>query len=581
VSRTAASLLREALEHAGVRYTFGIPGVHNTEIYDELARSGTITPVLVTHEGGGAFMADAVSRSGTSLGTLVIVPAAGVTHAASGIAEAFLDGIPMLVISGGIRRDTGRQYQLHDVNQHALLKPITKATWLVDRHADVIPTIHEAVRVATSGEPGPVFVEVPVNLQMLTGDPGPSATPRYQGPAVPEARCTAAGVGTAARLLADAQSPTIFVGWGAVDATAEVAALAEMLGAPVSTTLQGVSAFPGNHPLHAGFCLGRASVPAVEKTFEHTDCMLAVGTRFSEIATGSYGWEPPANLVHVDVNPAVFDANYPAKVCLEGDAKLVLQKLIAALGEAPAGAAWRRAAVEATIRAEKAAYLTDWQQHDSQGRVNPARFFTSLRRQLADDATVVLDDGNHTFLAAELLPIHRPRGLISPTDFNCMGYCVPATIGSKLARREAQVVGIVGDGAFRMTGLELATATALGLGVVIFVFGDGELAQISQAQQIPYNRKTCTVLGPLDVAGVAQATGASFLRLATDADIDTVIASALARAAEGMPVLVDVAIDYTKRTRFTEGIVRTNFERFDLGTKARLVGRALWRRISG
>jgi acetolactate synthase-1/2/3 large subunit len=582
VARTAASLLREALEHAGVRYTFGIPGVHNTEIYDELARSETITPVLVTHEGGGAFMADAVSRSGTSLGTLVIVPAAGVTHAASGIAEAFLDGIPMLVISGGIRRDTGRQYQLHDVNQHALLKPITKGTWLVDRHADVIPTIHEAVRVATSGEPGPVFVEIPVNLQLLTGDPGPSTSPRYQGPATPEARCTAAGVSAAAALLAQARSPTIFVGWGAVDAYAEVAVLAEKLGAPVSTTLQGVSAFPANHPLHAGFCLGRAAVPAVEKTFDKTDCMIAVGTRFGEIATGSYGWEPPANLIHVDVNPAVFNANYPARVCLEGDAKLVLQKLVSALGSAPlAAAASRRENVEAAIRAQKAAYLAQWLQHDSKGRVNPARFFTSLRKQLADDATVVLDDGNHTFLAAELLPIHRPRGLISPTDFNCMGYCVPATIGSKLARPDAQVIGIVGDGAFRMTAMELATATALRLGVVVFVFSDGELAQIAQAQELPYNRKTCTVLGPLDIAGVAQATGASFLRLASDADIDTVVSSALARAREGKPVLVDVAIDYSKRTRFTEGIVKTNLERFDLATKARLVGRALWRRISG
>jgi acetolactate synthase I/II/III large subunit len=213
--------------------------------------------------------------------------------------------------------------------------------------------------------------------------------------------------------------------------------------------------------------------------------------------------------------------------------------------------------------------------------VNPARFFTSLRRQLADDATVVLDDGNHTFLAAELLPIHQPRGLISPTDFNCMGYCVPATIGSKLARPEAQVVGIVGDGAFRMTAMELATATALGLGVVVFVFSDGELAQIAQAQEIPYNRKTCTVLGPLDIAGVAQATGASFLRLDSDADIETVVSSALARSREGRPVLVDVAIDYSKRTRFTEGIVKTNLERFDFATKARLVGRALWRRISG
>ena len=286
MSRTAASLLREALENVGVRYTFGIPGVHNTEIYDELAKSPGITPVLVTHEGGAAFMADAVSRSGTSLGTLVIVPAAGVTHAASGIAEAFLDGIPMLVIAGGIRRDTGRRYQLHDVDQHALLKPITKGRWLVERHADVIPTIYEAVRVAMSGEPGPVFVEIPVNLQLLTGDPGPVHEP--PAPVVPEARASAVSIAEAARLLASARSPGLFVGWGAVDAGRELVELAERLGAPVSTTLQGLSAFPANHPLHAGFCLGRASVPAVESAFRDCDCMLAVGTRFGEIATGSY-----------------------------------------------------------------------------------------------------------------------------------------------------------------------------------------------------------------------------------------------------------------------------------------------------
>jgi acetolactate synthase-1/2/3 large subunit len=578
MSRTAASLLREALETVGVRYTFGIPGVHNTEIYDELESSASITPVLVSDEGGGAFMADAVSRSGTSLGTLVIVPAAGVTHAASGIGEAYLDGIPMLVIAGGIRRDTGRRYQLHDVDQHALLKPITKGTWLVERHADVIPTIYEAVRVATSGEPGPVFVEIPVNLQLIAGDPG--SKPAYPGPVAREARCTAADVEHAARLLAAARSPGLFVGWGAVGATDEVMALAERLGAPVTTTLQGLSAFPGNHPLHAGFCVGRAAVPAAENAFRDCDCMLAVGNRFGEIATGSYGYEPPANLVHVDINPAVFNANYPARVTLEGDAAMVLGKLLRALPEVP-GAEARRAAVAARIATDKAAYREEWFAHDSKGRVNPARFFAALRARLADDATLVVDDGNHTFLTAELMPIHRPRGLISPTDFNCMGYCVPAAIGAKLARPASQVVGIVGDGAFRMTGLELATATALGLGVVVFVFNDGELAQIAQAQQVPYNRKTCTVLGPLDVGGVAQATGAAFVRLSTDADIDGALADAFAVAATGRPVLVDVAVDYSKRTRFTEGIVKTNLERFDFPTKARLVGRALWRRVTG
>jgi acetolactate synthase-1/2/3 large subunit len=578
MSRTAASLLREALEEVGVRFTFGIPGVHNTEIYDELESSSSITPVLVSDEGGGAFMADAVSRSGTSLGTLVIVPAAGVTHAASGIGEAFLDGIPMLVIAGGIRRDTGRRYQLHDVDQHAILKPITKGTWLVERHADVIPTIYEAVRVATSGEPGPVFVEIPVNLQLIAGDPG--ATPRYPGPVEHEVRCTAAALEEAARLLAAARSPGIFAGWGAVDAAREVGQLADRLGAPVTTTLQGVSAFPANHPLHAGFCLGRAAVPAAEHAFRDCDCMLAVGARFGEIATGSYGHAPPANLIHLDINPAVFHANYPARVTLEGDAQAVLARLLGALPDVP-GAAARRDAVAAQVARDKAAYLDEWLAHDSKGRVNPARFFMALRSRLESDATVVVDDGNHTFLAAELMPIHRPRGFISPTDFNCMGYCVPATIGAKLARPKSEVVGIVGDGAFRMTGLELATATALRLGVIVFVFNDGELAQIAQAQQIPYNRKTCTVLGPLDVSGVAQATGAAFLRIDDDAGIEAVLEEAFFLASTHRPVLVDVAIDYSKRTRFTEGIVKTNLERFDLPTKARLVGRALWRRVTG
>jgi acetolactate synthase-1/2/3 large subunit len=578
MSRTAASLLREALENVGVRYTFGIPGVHNTEIYDELEKSPGIKPVLVTHEGGGAFMADAVSRTGTSLGTLVIVPAAGVTHAASGIAEAFLDGVPMLVIAGGVRRDTGRRYQLHDIDQHAILRPMTKGTWLVERHSDVIPMIYEAVRVATSGEPGPVFVEIPVNLQLMTGDPG--AVHERPVDVAPRLNCAPDRIEEAARILAAAKSPGIFVGWGAVDASGLVAAIAEHLGAPVATTLQGLSAFPASHPLHAGFCLGRAAVPAAENAFRDCDAMLAVGTRLAEIATGSFGYEPPANLVHVDINPAVFSANYPAKVTLEGDAVAVLGRLLAALPAVAEGGT-RREAVAARIASDKAAYADEWLAHDTKGRVNPLRFFQALRRRLADDATVVVDDGNHTFLAAELMPIHHPRGFLSPTDFNCMGYCVPATIGAKLARPEAQVVGIVGDGAFRMTGLELATATANRLGVVVFVFGDGELAQISQAQEIPYNRKTCTVLGPLDVAGVAQATGAAFLRVAGDADLDRGIEEAFAIAAAGRPVLVDVAVDYSKRTRFTEGIVKTNLGRFDLGTKTRFIGRALWRRVTG
>jgi acetolactate synthase-1/2/3 large subunit len=577
MQKTAAWLARHALEQIGVRHTFGIPGVHNTELYDELAASETITPVLVAHEGGGAFMADAVSRTGAGLGALVIVPAAGVTHAASGIGEAFLDGIPMLVIAGGVRRDTGRAYQLHDMDQHALLRPITKGTWRIERHVDVVPVLFEAWRVATSGEPGPVFVEIPVELQLIPGETG--ELPRFETPPAPAAP-PAAELDRAAALLRHAARPGIFCGWGAVDATDALLRLADALGAPVATTLQGLSSFPGNHPLHAGFALGPSAVPASQNAFKACDCLLAVGTRFAEIPTGSYGYEPPGNLVHVDINAKVFGANYPAAVAIEGDARTVLPALADRLGEV-AAATERRGRIAARIAADKAAYLHEWLAHDPRGRVNPARFFGALRERLPDDGIVVADDGNHTFLTAELMQMRAPRTFFSPADFNSMGYCIPGVIGAKLARPERSVVGIVGDGAARMTGLEMATAVAQGAGVVWFVFNDGELAQISQAQQLPYNRKTCSVLPGLDFEGLARANGVAFELMDNDAAIERVVDRALATADAGRPVLVDVRIDYSRRTQFTDGTIRTNLKRFAMGTRARLVGRALWRRFTG
>jgi acetolactate synthase I/II/III large subunit len=575
--KTGAELVRTALEQLCVEFAFGIPGVHNTEIYDQLAGSSTIEPVLVAHEAGGAFMADAVSRTGRSIGTIVVVSAAGLTHAASGIGEAFLDGIPMLILSGGIRRDTKHRYQLHDVDQHAFLKPITKGTWLVTEHAAIVPAIFEAWRVATAGEPGPVYVEIPVDLQLVAGETGtvPPAPVRVSPPVAP-----AAALESAAALLAAAAAPGIFCGWGSVDAVAELEVLAERLGAPVATTLQGLSSFRGDHALHAGFALGPSAVPAGVNAFAACDCLLAVGTRFAEIPTGSYGARVPADLVHIDVNPTVIGANYPAKVALVGDARATLGALLARIPSASAIAVERARRVAARIAADKRAYLEEWYAHDSAGRVNPARFFTALRRRLPREAIVVADDGNHTFLTAELFPILEPRGFMAPTDFNCMGYCVPATIGAKLACPERVVVGIVGDGALRMTGLETLTAVQRGLGIVWFVFSDGELSQIAQAQQIPLNRKTCTVLGELGLAAFAQAVGVEHLLLANDAEIERVVEAALANAAGGRAVLVEVRIDYSKRTRFTAGTVRTTFARFDARTKLRFLGRALWRRVS-
>jgi acetolactate synthase-1/2/3 large subunit len=412
----------------------------------------------------------------------------------------------------------------------------------------------------------------------MPGDAG--EIPEY--PPTPAAghRAGDASLARAAELLRAAKHPAIFCGWGAVDAGSELKALAERLGAPVATTLQGLSSFPANHPLHAGFAIGPAAVPASENAFRDCDCLLAVGTRFAEIPTGSYGYEPPANLIHVDINPRVFGANYPAAVALEGNAGAVLAALESLLATMPA-ATGRRDAVAAQIAMDKQRYREEWLAHDPKGRVNPQRFFDALRRQLPDDGIVVADDGNHTFLIAELMPIHAPRTFFSPADFNSMGYCIPAVIGAKLARPDRTVVGIVGDGAVRMTGLEMATAVAQKAGVAWFVFNDGELAQIAQAQETPYNRKTCTVLPELDFEALARANRVAYRAMRNDGDVDRVLREALASAAAGEPVLVDVHIDYSKRTRFTEGVIRTNLKRFGLADQARLVGRALWRRLTG
>ena len=587
MKKSGAELVRHALEQLGIRHTFGIPGVHNTEIYDQLASSPTVTSIRVTHEGCGAFMADAVSRTNDFNGALLIVPAAGTALAMAGIGEAFLAGIPMLVISGGTRTDTGYTYQLHEMGQLAMVRPITKGAWRVTEHAQIVPTLFEAWRVANHGEPGPVFVEIPVNLQLFPGEV--DGLPDFAPPAAPTLDTGAAAQATlaqAATLLLQARKPGLFVGWGAVHASDLSVQVAEALQAPVATTLQGLSAFPGQHPLHAGMGIGPAAVPAAEHAFADCDVLLAIGTRFGEIATGSFGLKPSWKLIHVDINPAVFNANYPALLSIEGDARAVLQGLLQQLTAQQYGDLLMQAHIktrgEATrqqIARDKQRYRDEWLNHDSGARVNPARFFQALRTRLPDDAYVVTDDGNHTFLVAELFESRQSRHLITPTDFNCMGYCVPAAIGVQLTHPDQQVIGIVGDGAFLMTGLEIITATEHQLGVVSYVFNDGELAQISQAQQLPYNRKACTVLPKIRIKGIADAVGAHYLHMGNDGNIDNTIAQAQALAAQGRPVIVDVHIDYSKATRFTQGILRTNFMRMDLGNKLRMVGRAAWRRV--
>ncbi len=577
-AKSGAWLARYAMEQLPISHTFGIPGVHNTELYDELNNSDKIHPVLVTHESGASFIADAISRTSKGeIGCCVIVPAAGVTHAMSGIGEAFLDGIPMLVITGGTRTDLPYKFQLHELDQTKLVAAVTKGAWRIERHEDIVPTIFEAYYTAVSGMPGPVLVELPVDLQLFRKQV--ESVPVFEPPTVPTLS-EPSKIAQAADLLAAAKNPGLFVGWGAVDVSEQLQSIADLLGAPVSTTLQGLSTFPATHPMHVGMGFSPAAVPAAFNAFKDCDCLLAIGTRFGEIPTGSYGCTVPENLIHIDIDPAAVGTNFPAKVGIAADSRVAVGQLLDALKAKGLDNIARHKRVAEQIKKDKDAYKKEWYGHVND-RVNPAMFFDELRKQLQDDAITVVDDGNHTFLAAELFAVNGPRRFISPTDFNCMGYCVPATIGAKLVNKDKQVVGIVGDGAFLMTGMEILTASTEGVGVAYFIFYDGELSQISQGQEIPYNRKTCTIMGDVKIQGIAMATGAHYVLIENNAGLAAGIKEALDRAAKNQPVIVDVRIDYSKRTRFTQGVVKTILKRFPLGDKFRFIGRAVVRKVTG
>ncbi len=574
MKKTGASLVRHALEQLGVRYTFGIPGVHNTEIYDELASSPTVTPVRVTHEGGAAFMADAVGRTNAWPGALLIVPAAGTALAYAGIGEAFLDGIPMLVISGGIHGGHGYRYQLHEIDQLEMVRAVTKARWRVTQHEDIVPTLFEAWRVATGGEPGPVFVEIPVDLQLFPGEV--SALPAPPPPLAPAAP-DAAALDAAAALLRSARRPGLFLGWGRARRHRGSGAAGRAAGGAGRHHAAGPERLPGRPS--AAHRHGHRSRRGARGHQRVRRVRRAAGRRhpLGEIATGSFGLRPAWKLVHTDINPAVFHANYPAEV---------------AIAATPGGAAGpARAAGPTRPRASRAATCARasraTSRRTSTSGWRTTRATASIRRAssrpaaraVADDAYLLADDGNHTFLVAELFAPTRSRHVLSPTDFNCMGWCVPAAIGVKLTHTGPAGGRRGRDGAFLMTGLEILTATEHRLGIVYYVFNDGELSQISQGAAAALQPQGLHGAAEVQFRGIAHATGAAYLPMNADAEIDAVIAQAEATAAEGRPVVVDVRIDYSKPTRFTQGIVRTNLQRMDWGSKARLIGRAAWRRV--
>ncbi|HYA63970.1 MAG TPA: thiamine pyrophosphate-binding protein, partial [Candidatus Sulfotelmatobacter sp.] len=321
---TGSDMVVRGLEDEGIAFAFGIPGTHNIELYDSLARSTKVRAILVTDEQSASFMADGVARSSGQLAVVNVVPGAGLTHALSGIAEAYLDGTPMLVLACGIRRDTGRAFQLHDVDQLTIARPVTKAQFQVAQGSKIYSTLRRACQMARSAPTGPVIVEIPAEHYLFRHDAElqePNAPPARPSPQREE-------VDRACTMLEASRRPLLYLGLGAIEAGADLVALSERLNAPVATTFEGKGVFNEKHPLWLWCGFGTAAPPFVQEIAASCDLTLAIGCRFSEVATGSYGMQPPGKLIHVDIDPSVLGKNYAPDLAVVSDAAAFVASLL-------------------------------------------------------------------------------------------------------------------------------------------------------------------------------------------------------------------------------------------------------------
>ncbi|MBI4668517.1 MAG: thiamine pyrophosphate-binding protein [Elusimicrobia bacterium] len=573
-----AQIVVKALEDEGVRFTFGIPGTHNIELYDALDRSQKITPILVTDEQSASFMADAVSRTSDQVGVVNVVLGPGLTHCLSGVAEAFMDNVPMVVLTAGVRNDTGKSFQLHQIEQMAVVRPVVKAVLKLDDPWEIYPLMRQAFALARSGAPGPVAVAIPANYFVFSQGKGSGLD--FDTPGVSKSRPdpfpVPADLDQAAAMLNRAGCPALYIGNGAKACQEALVRLAEKLQAPVATTIQGKGVFPESHPLWLWNGFGNSAPAFVKKIMDRADCLLAVGCRFGEVATASYGLKTPENLIHVDIDQGVLNKNYPAKLAMAAEAGLFLDGLLERLKPRQTNDD-----LKAAIEHGHRQVWAEWLNRPPGSLVSPPCFFRALQTALGKDAIYVTDSGNGMFLAMEMLRLDSPGRFLGPVDFSCMGYSIPAAIGAKLANPDRTVAALAGDGALLMTGLEMMTAAHYGAAPLVFVLRDGELGQIAQFQRTVLNRDTCSVLHPYDLKSLADSCRAAYLEMPDDHSIEKTISEALSMVKDKKPVVVSVAIDYSQRTFFSKGAVKTNLWRLPWTDKIRMLGRAARRHLIG
>jgi acetolactate synthase I/II/III large subunit len=540
---TGAHILWSALVEQGVDTVFGYPGGAILPAYDALL-DHPIRHVLVRHEQGATHMADGYARASGRVGVALATSGPGATNLVTGIANAMMDSIPIVCITGQVAESLMGSDAFQETDITGITLTITKHNFLVTRAADIAPTLRAAFRIATSGRPGPVLVDITKNAQQELAEYEGSTEVQDKGSAKvhdrgsPKVHDGGSLLDEANRLLAAAKRPVILAGHGILKSGAmdEVRQFAELTHVPVAMTLLGLGCLPAHHPLNLGM-MGMHGESWVNEAIQEADLLLAFGMRFDDRVTGKLSlYAPHAKKIHIDIDPSELHKNVRADVAIAADLKPTLQAWLPQIAGARHDA-WiariERLAGGNTVR--DIADLPD------NGRLCAAHVIHDIWKATAARAIVVTDVGQHQMWCAQYYKCEEPGTFITSGGLGTMGFGVPAAIGVKMARPDREVWAIVGDGGFQMTQAELQTMVQENVKVNVAIINNGYLGMVRQWQQFFHDRRySATPMSSPDYVKLADAHGLSGIRVTKRSEMADALRHA--RAAAGS-VIIDFRVE--------------------------------------
>src|SRR6478609_9030619 len=548
----AASVVR-SLEEVGVEIVFGIPGGAVLPVYDPLLDSTKVRHVLVRHEQGAGHAATGYAQATGRVGVCMATSGPGATNLVTPIADAHMDSVPLVAVTGQVGRTLLGTDGFQEADICGITMPITKHNFLVTDPAEIPQVIASAFHLASTGRPGPVLVDIPKDiLQAATTFRWPTEVqlPGYR----PTMRPHAGQIAAAAKLIAAARRPVLYVGGGVLKAhaTEVLAQLAELTGIPVVTTLMARGAFPDSHIQHIGMPGMHGTVTAVAG-MQRADVIVALGARFDDRVTGQLStFAPGATIIHADIDPAEIGKNRVADVPIVGDAREVITELITAVSaEQASGVVADLTAWWAELDGLRETFPLgyDW---PSDGSLSPQYVIERLGKIAGPDAIYAAGVGQHQMWAAQFISYEKPGTWLNSGGLGTMGYAVPAAMGAKMGRPDTTVWAIDGDGCFQMTNQELATCAIEGIPIKVAIINNGSLGMVRQWQTLFYNERYSNtdlhrtqqekLAGTRipDFVKLAEAYGCEGIRCEEAADVDKVIERAM--AIEDRPVVIDFIV---------------------------------------